>query len=125
MSHTRILAAIAASLAVLVIPACGGGSAQGLRVESNPVLVTSTSIPPMLSGETVNHVIPIEGGCGGPYVMKVIQGSMPDGLVLDEATHAIVGNVLEDGEFDFTLEVTDTGSTPFAPSTIALKARKK
>jgi len=117
MSHTRLLAVFAVSLAILALPACGSGGGEGLRVADDPVLVTSTSIPPMLSGESMNHVIPIEGGCGGPYVMKVIDGAMPDALYLDQGTHAIMGNVLEDGEFDFVLEVTDTGCTPFSTTT--------
>ena len=119
MSQFRTIAVLAVSLAILTLPACGGGGGQGLRVEDNPILVTSTSIPPMLSGESMNHIIPIEGGCGGPYVMKVIEGAMPDGLVLDEPTHAIVGSLLADGEFDFTLEVTDTACTPFSSTTAA------
>jgi hypothetical protein len=75
----------------------------------------------MLSGETMNHVIPLSGGCGGPYVLQVIEGQMPDGLYLDDDTHAIMGNVLEDGEFAFTIQVTDAGCNPFSSTTAAFR----
>jgi hypothetical protein len=117
MTRSRLSVGVLLWTALLVLPSCGGGGGQGLRVANDPILVTSTSIPLCESGECVNHVIPIEGGCGGPYVLKVIDGAMPEALYLDQATHAIMGNVLEDGEFDFTLEVTDTGCTPFSTTT--------
>ena len=114
MSHTRLLAFLVVGMTALGLSACGGGGGQGLRVPDNPLLVASTSVPPMLSGESVDFIIPLEGGCGGPYVMKVIAGRMPEGLGLDETTHAIRGHLLQDGEFEFTLQITDAGCEPFS-----------
>ena len=121
MTGTRLSIGVLLCAALVFLPSCGGGGGQGLRVGDNPILVTSTTIPPVLSGESVNHVIPIAGGCGGPYDIKVIKGAMPDGLYLDKATHAIMGYVLEDGEFDFTLEVTDSGCDPFSTTTAVFR----
>ncbi len=120
MTGTRLSIGVLLWTALLVLPACGGGG-QGLRVDTAPLLVTSTSIPPKLSGESVNHVIPIAGGCGGPYVLKVISGKLPRGLYLDNETHAILGHLLEDGDFSFTIQVTDTGCEPFSSTTASFR----
>jgi hypothetical protein len=113
MSKSHLMIAAVLSVVLIVLSACGGGG-QGLRADANPVLVTSTSLPPMLSGQGMDHVIPLEGGCGGPYVLQVIAGKMPLGLTLDNDTHAIRGSILEDGVFDFTIQVTDAGCDPFS-----------
>ena len=116
MSRIRLFGLVAVCLVLVALPACGGGG-QGLRVTSDPVKVMSTSLPAKLSGETMNHVIPLDGGCGGPYVLKVISGRMPSGLELDDENHALTGYLGEDGDFNFTIEVTDTGCTPFSSTT--------
>ena len=41
----------------------------------------------------VDHMIPLSGGCGGPYIMAVISGKLPTGLRLDSETHSIRGTV--------------------------------
>jgi hypothetical protein len=97
-------------LAVTTLAACGGGSSAP---NTNPLLITSTALPSAASGQTLNHVIPITGGYGGPYRLSVIAGRLPDGLTLDNATHSIVGTLLEAGTFFFRIQVIDVGGTPF------------
>ncbi|MFV1957836.1 MAG: hypothetical protein ACC662_00340, partial [Planctomycetota bacterium] len=69
--------------------------------------------PAGVSGQAYDHVLPVVGGCGGPYVLSVIDGSLPPGLDLDDARHALGGVVLEAGSFSFTLQIVDSGCTPF------------
>ncbi len=113
MSRVRFVALLVAGTLALTLPACGGGG-QGLRTPSNPVLVDSTSLPPAVSGQVVNYLVELSGGCGGPYVMKLIQGELPPGLHLDDETHSIRGTILADGQYDFTLQIDDTGCNPFS-----------
>ena len=61
MTRTRRFGLAVVAIALLTLSACGGGG-QGLRVDSNPVKVASMSMPTKLSGETLNHVIPLDGG---------------------------------------------------------------
>jgi hypothetical protein len=42
---------------------------------------------------------------------------MPDGVGFDNASVSLQGRALEDGVFDFTLKLTDTGSSPFTTTT--------
>ena len=81
------------------------------------IVVTSTALPVTKSGETVNHVIPLEGNCPGPYVMAVIAGELPPGMFLDNATRSIEGVALQDGDFTFTIQIDATGCMPFATTT--------
>ena len=59
-----------------VMAGCGGGG-QGFRADAGAALViTSTSLPTTLSGEAVDFPVELAGGCGGPYVIKVIEGHL-------------------------------------------------
>lgn len=61
------------------------------------------------------------GGAGGiePYTWNVISGSLPDGLSLDENSGEISGTPTQEGTFNFTIQVTDSGS-PSQNETVAL-----
>jgi hypothetical protein len=97
----------------VVLPACGG-SGNGFEIQSQDISVTNATLPLALSGHQINHVIPLTGGCGGPYVMAVIAGQLPPGLSLNETNHSIEGVILQPGNFAFTIQIDDTGCTPFA-----------
>lgn len=101
-----------------VLPACGGGG-NGFGISSQDISVTSAVLPLALSGHQINHVIPLTGGCGGPYVMAVVVGQLPPGLALNEANHSIEGVILQPGNYAFTIQIDDTGCTPFATTTQA------
>jgi len=124
MSRVHLSIAVLIGVAILVLPSCGGGG-QGLRVATDPIRVESASLPDVMSGEYMNQQIPLAGGCGGPYVAKVIAGKMPSGLEIvtgHDGTSNIVclqGWLLKDGEYDFTLQITDSGCEPFASTTQA------
>jgi len=111
LASALVLAAVTA-----VLPACGGGG-NGFSVGSQNISVTSAVLPLSLSGQVVNHVIPLTGGCGGPYVMVVIAGQLPPGLSLNNANHSIEGVLLQSGNYAFTIQIDDTGCNPFATTT--------
>ncbi len=115
MRFSRFAAMGSAVVALAALSACGGGG-HGFGVAANPVVISSNALPPTLSGQVVNHLIPFSGGSGGPYLLEKIAGDMPDGVGTDNQTVALVGLALEDGVFDFTLRLTDTGSSPFTTS---------
>jgi hypothetical protein len=51
-------------------------------------------------------------GGTGPYVWKLVSGSLPQGLVLDEALGVIIGTPATTGTANFELELIDsTGTT--------------
>ncbi len=116
--HSRTAgAALAVSglLGLLGLSGCGGGGGGGGFADQG-VKITSTALPSVLSGQVVNHLIPHEGGTGGPYLLERLAGTLPAGVGLDGGTVALVGLALEDGVFDFTLKLTDTGGVPFGVS---------
>src|SRR5262245_59661635 len=94
---------------------CGGGG-HGFGVNANPVAITSTALPATLSGQIVDYANPFTGGAGGPYLLDVIDGALPSGVSTNANPPKLVGRALVDGVFDFTLRLTDTGSSPFSVS---------
>jgi hypothetical protein len=111
VASSIILAASAA------LTACGGGGGGGYSVPSNPIVINSNALPNTLSGQPVSYCLPFSGGSGGPYILEVIDGTLPKGVSLDSQTVCLVGQALEDGVFDFRLKLTDTGSQPFTTTT--------
>ncbi len=112
----RVFALLAFSLPVGTLAGCGGGG-HGFQVPANPVVITSAVLPAVNSGEVVNYLVPFTGGAGGPYILAVIDGAIPAGVEIDNGTVALTGRILEDGEYDFTLQLTDTGANPFVTTT--------
>ena len=126
MRHLKIAVFLVSITALAIAPACGGGG-RGFRVPSNPLTLDSTVLPTLLSGQNVEYALPIGGGCGGPYILNLIDGELPEGITLDDreqdiegpgvpAEHRrhIVGIALEDGIFQGTIEIIDTACNPFA-----------
>jgi len=116
MRNSIFILALLALATFAVLPACGGGG-QGLRAQAEPPLVIMTSSLPtgFTSGDAIDWEIPLDGGCGGPYVVELIAGTLPDGVGFDDAAgrHHLTGIILEDGIFNFTVKVTDTSCDPF------------
>jgi hypothetical protein len=102
---------------VATLAGCGSGGGGGGGSGGGSLAITSTALPETLSGQVVDHAIPFTGGSGGPYLLHLLDGSLPDGVNLDPATVSLVGRALEDGVFDFELKLTDTGASPFLTTT--------
>src|SRR5688500_11004953 len=109
---------VAVLIAGASLVGCGGGG-HGFTVAANPVHFVSNALPAASSGEVINYPLPFTGGSGGPYILTVVAGSLPPGIETDDATVALVGRLLEDGVYDFTLQLTDTGSDPFSTTVLA------
>ncbi|HVU15367.1 MAG TPA: DUF4082 domain-containing protein [Candidatus Didemnitutus sp.] len=82
-----------------------------LTVQATPLVLTTASLP----GGSVNT--PYAAGfaaAGGvaPYSWSVISGSLPAGLTLNSATGALSGAPTATGAFAFTVQVTDSTTTP-------------
>ena len=117
MRNSRFIIAMLAVIGLAFFAGCGGGG-QGLRLPSNPLVISSSSLPTTLSGEYVDFDIPLGGGCDGTYVVEIIAGQLPQGVGTEQGSVAkLIGYVLEDGIFNFTVKVTDTSCTPFATVT--------
>jgi hypothetical protein len=116
-TRDRLVGWLALSAAALLAGGCGSGGGGGDGGASNALVIQSTALPAVLSGQVVDHAIPFSGGSGGPYILEVLEGELPDGVNLDDGTVSIVGRLLEDGAFDFRLRLVDTGSEPFASTT--------
>lgn len=102
-------------VAVAMVSGVGcGGHGRGFRTPANPIFITSTLLPLAVSGQVIDHPIAYTGGTGGPYQLEVISGALPPGLELDNDTVALVGQILADGTYDFTIKLTDKGSLPFS-----------
>lgn len=115
LSTLALPAVVAASLG---LAACGGGG-HGFRVANQNISVPSSVLPTAVSGQQIDFQIPLDGGCGGPYTMSVIAGQLPPGLTLDNATRSIVGTILQEGNYNFTIQIDDTGCEPFSSVTVA------
>ncbi len=108
----RYIVIFVALLAFAIAPSCGSG--QGYRVPIDPLVIMSTTFPQTLSGEAVDFAIELEGGCGGQYIVEIIDGRLPDGVAVDDdnGRHHITGIVLESGRFPVVIRITDVGCEP-------------
>ncbi len=75
-----------------------------LRI-SEPLLITTTSLPEGTEGETYSASIAASGGFP-PYAFSLAGGSLPPGLSLSSGG-AISGTPSESGAFSFTVQVRD------------------
>jgi hypothetical protein len=121
MRKFHVVAAFTLVATATFLAGCGGGGGHGYSGSANPILITSNALPNTLSGEQVSYCIPYTGGSGGPYLLEVIDGALPKGVALDSQTVCLTGRALEDGVFNFTLKLTDTGSQPFSTATEVYK----
>ena len=113
MRRLGLICSVIFAAAVGSLAGCGGHG-HGFRTPANPVVITSNALPTTVSGQVVNFCLPFTGGSGGPYLLEVIDGALPPGVQTDSNTVCLVGQVLDDGTYDFTLKLTDTGSDPFS-----------
>ncbi len=72
--------------------------------------IVTTELPDGDPGVPYNEVIEARGG-SGQYTFTLYDGSLPDGLTLDENTGVLSGTPLYEGVYDFTIRCTDT--TPY------------
>lgn len=102
----------------VLLASCGGGGGGGdgftgdatTDTDTDPQAVTLTVT---LNGSTsgtvgaaYNASLAVSGGTA-PYTFAITTGSLPDGVVLNEATGALSGTPTKAGAFGFTAQVTE------------------
>ena len=79
-------------------------------VVSEPVNITTESIPTGILGDSYTATLATDGG--GDIVWSIAAGALPDGLTLGASNGQITGTPTEGGEFKFTARVQVTGYAP-------------
>jgi IPT/TIG domain/Putative Ig domain len=84
------------------------GSAASLQITTN-------SLP--TGQESASYAVALTARGGTlPYTWSILSGSLPPGLALGAATGAIAGMPSASGQYSFTVQVTDPGSSPQSAS---------
>lgn len=74
-------------------------------------LQTSGTFPHAFIGISYSAAVSATGGAT-PYIWSVIAGALPPGFVLS-SSGTLAGNPTQAGTYNFTLQVTDSGSPPY------------
>ncbi|WP_172825510.1 putative Ig domain-containing protein [Geobacter sp. DSM 9736] len=80
-----------------------------VTIDSRQLTVTTSSLPGGATGAPYEQALAATGGTS-PYSWSIISGSLPDGLVLNQTTGAITGIPGQEGDYSFTVRVTDAAS---------------
>jgi len=78
---------------------------------SNPVSITSTSLPSGQTGKAYSGTLSAAGGTA-PYAWSVVTGSLPLALVLNSSSGALSGTPTVSSTSSFTVQAKDSSSTP-------------
>jgi len=81
-----------------------------ISVSAPPLSATAAPLPTAITGTPYSQPLSATGGLP-PYAWSVTTGSMPDGLKLDTAAGTISGTPSAQGNFNFTITVSDSQST--------------
>ena len=87
----------------------------------DPPQVTTTALAPTTAGDAYSATIEAVGGLL-PYRWSVMEGALPDGLVLDAQTGTVAGSATVAGDFTFTLRVVDDAdASAFKPLSLRVE----
>jgi subtilisin family serine protease len=87
---------------------------------SNPVSITTSSLPNGLQNTTYSATLTATGG-SPPYTWSILSGTLPAGLALNASTGAITGTPTGSGTSSFTAKVQDAaGQTATAVLSITI-----
>jgi hypothetical protein len=82
-----------------------------LAVQATPLVLTTTSAPSGSVNTPYSAAFAATGGTT-PYSWSLLGGSLPAGLTLNPATGSVTGTPTATGTFAFTVQVTDSTTTP-------------
>lgn len=81
-----------------------------ILVSADLTIITSAVLPNEKINNAINPLVIAAGGGTSPYAWSVVDGYMPEGIVLDSDQGELSGTLLDQGDFIFTVEVTDSNS---------------
>jgi hypothetical protein len=119
--HLRSLVAAIAAVGGLLLFASAPAT-PALASTPAPLTVVTSALGPATAGYAYTAKLDASGGTK-PYSWSLAAGSLPPGLTLHASTGEITGTPVSAGTFDFTVEVTDSESTPasaVAPESITV-----
>ena len=93
--------------AVLLAVSCGPD--HPIDVSPDPIVVSTTTLPPAVQGSSYSATVQASGGVP-PYAWTLQAGALPAGIALDGATGTLSGTATESGDFPVTIRVTDAAS---------------
>jgi chitodextrinase len=79
----------------------------GIDITGDLTITTPAVLPRERLGNPVSPVVLNAGGGPSPHVWQIVDGTLPEGIVLDPDTGEISGTPLDKGGFRGTLQVTD------------------
>jgi hypothetical protein len=97
-------------------------AAVSVTVDASPS-IGNTPMPDAVLGKAYSAKVPFSGGVA-PITWAVTSGALPGGLAIDGASGSVVGTPTVTGAFPFTLQATDSSSTPVQvsqPKNIAVR----
>jgi len=80
-----------------------------ITVVSGLTITNAPTLPAGVSGVSYSQSLAAVGGTT-PYTWSIIAGSLPNGLSLNSSNGAITGTPSSNGNFNFTVQVSDTAS---------------
>ena len=102
------------NIRVYVYPASGSTPIPGTSLRSP--LITTTNLPDGALDTPYSADLTAIGAT--PITWTISDGSLPDGLTLDESTGKISGTISATGIFTFTVQASNSGGTDSRPFTI-------
>jgi hypothetical protein len=98
----------------------GGRLAEVVDVAARPRLNNLSTVRGQ-SGAAYSFTLFPEGGAGGPYVIDIVSGRLPGGIVYNSGTQTFSGIPTESGTFPISVSLTDgAGTTVFQALTIGV-----
>ena len=86
-----------------------GSESLTVGPSSDPLTVTTTTLPELTAGEDYGAQLNSTGGVA-PVTWSISSGSLPPGLSLDPASGTLSGTPTEAGPYDFTVQAADATS---------------
>lgn len=90
-------------------------------IAAPPVVITTDGVPDGITGQAYAAQFAATGGTP-PYVWSVVEGLLAPDLTLDSATGILSGIPSLEGNYSFTIQVTDS-ATPAATARLAVRPR--
>lgn len=103
----RILAGLLVALATIAV----AQNEEAGPPQKSPLTVLPATPPPAVQHAAYYFEIRARGGTP-PLKFKIVKGGLPPGLELDAETGVIAGQPIETGDFEFTVEVSDSSQPP-------------